>query len=72
VCSSSHLHEKKVVLKVRLAALGLPAEVRARIEQVLGPRCHGGVAKVVADKYDTKVRRALWFAECSVVTDSRS
>jgi hypothetical protein len=42
--------ERKVVLKVKLDALGLSPAVRSRLESVLGPRYSQGVAKVVADK----------------------
>ncbi len=52
--------ERKVVIKVKLDALELPKLVRKRLEKVLGTRYANGVAKVVADKYDTKEENRLY------------
>lgn len=54
--------ERKVVLKVRLAALELPPVVKKRLVSLLGPRYNKELdeGKVVADKYDTKEENRLY------------
>lgn len=52
--------ERKVVLRIRLSELQLPAAVRQRFVQLLGPRHREGSAIIVADRYPTKEENRVY------------